>query len=393
MYSPKSSYKRCHSAPDAESTSSVLIIISILIASLMVFSFGCVKKEEKEIKIGAILPLTGDAAEWGSNTKNGIDLAVEKINNSGGINGRKIKILYEDTQGTPQNGAAAIQKLINIEKVQAVIDDSMSSVTLAMAPIAEKNKVVLLSTGATAPKISEAGDYIFRIWNSDDLEGKVSANFIYNELKFKNAAIFYINNDYGKGLESVFKKEFESLGGKILISENFGQSDTDFKTQVTKIKNIKAEAIYLVGYPKEISLILKQASELKINSKIIGTVTFEDPNIIKLAGKAAESVIYPYPVQPNKSDKVVSEFLTQYKEKYGKDPGITCDVGYDAVNMLAQAIISNGMKGEDIQKGLMMTKDFHGASGVMTFDKNGDVNKPIEMKTIKNGKFFWLKNE
>lgn len=309
MYRPKSSNKKCHSAPpitvegrlDAESSSLVLAIFSILIASLMVFSFGCAKKEEKEIKIGAILPLTGDAAEWGSNTKNGIDLAVEKINNSGGINGRKIKILYEDTQGTPQNGAAAIQKLINVEKVQAVIDDSMSSVTLAMAPIAEKNKVVLLSTGATAPKISEAGDYIFRIWNSDDLEGKISANFVYNELKFKNAAIFYINNDYGKGLESVFKKEFERLSGKILISDNFGQSDTDFKTQLTKIKNLKPDAIYLVGYPKEISLILKQSAELKINSKIIGTVTFEDPNIIKLAGHAAEGVIYPYPVEPDKT--------------------------------------------------------------------------------------------
>jgi branched-chain amino acid transport system substrate-binding protein len=374
-------------------SSAILAVISILIASLMVFSFGCAKKEEKEIKIGAILPLTGDAAEWGNNTKNGIDIAVDKINNAGGINGKKIKILYEDTQGTPQNGVSAIQKLIDIEKVPAIIDDSMSSVTLAMAPIAEKNKVVLLSTGATAPKISEAGDYIFRIWNSDDLEGKISANFVKNELKFRNAAILYINNDYGKGLEGVFKKEFENLGGKILISENFGQSDTDYKTQLTKIKNMKPEVIYLVGYPKEISLILKQASELRVNSKIIGTVTFEDPNIIRLAGKAAEGVIYPYPVEPNKSDKAVSEFLNSYKAKYSKDPGITCDVGYDAVNMIAEAVrLSKGFKGEDVQRGLMMIKDFHGASGVMTFDKNGDVSKPIEMKTIKNGKFSWLKD-
>jgi branched-chain amino acid transport system substrate-binding protein len=186
----------------------------IIILSLVILS-GCVKKEENEIRIGAILPLTGDAAEWGSNTKNGIDLAVDNINSGGGINGRKIKILYEDTQGMPQNGVAAIQKLINVEKLPTVIDDSMSSVTLAMAPIAENNKVVLLSVGATAPKISEAGKYIFRIWNSDDLEGKVSARFVYDDLKLKNAAILYINNDYGTGLDSVFKKAFEELGGKI----------------------------------------------------------------------------------------------------------------------------------------------------------------------------------
>ena len=225
-------------------------------------------------------------AEWGNNTKNGIDLAVEKVNNAGGINGRKLKILYEDTQGTPKNGVAAIQKLITIEKVPAVIDDSMSTQTLAMSPIAEKSKVVLLATGATAPKISEAGDYIFRIWNSDDLEGKVSAKFVYDDLKLYNAAILYINNDYGNGLESVFKKAFEKLGGRIISSESFGQGDTDFRTQLTKIKNGKPEAIYVVGYPKEIALLLKQATELKINSKVIGTVTIEDPNIIKLANKA-----------------------------------------------------------------------------------------------------------
>ncbi|MFZ3091499.1 MAG: ABC transporter substrate-binding protein [Nitrospirota bacterium] len=229
MYRPKSSDKKCRSALDAESSSLVLTIMSIILASLMVFSFGCEKKEEKEIKIGAILPLTGDAAKWGNNTKNGIDLAVEKVNNAGGINGRKLKILYEDTQGTPKNGVAAIQKLITIEKVPAVIDDSMSTVTLAMSPIAEKSKVVLLATGATAPKISEAGDYIFRIWNSDDLEGKVSAKFVYDDLKLYNAAILYINNDYGNGLESVFKKAFEKLGGRIISSESFGQGDTDFR--------------------------------------------------------------------------------------------------------------------------------------------------------------------
>lgn len=375
-------------------SSVVLVLIAIIIFTLLVFSFGCAKKEEKEIKIGAILPLTGDAAEWGNNTKNGIDLAVEKINDSGGINGKKIKILYEDTQGTPQNGVAAIQKLINIENIQAVIDDSMSSVTLAMAPIAEKNKVVLLSTGSTSPKISGLGKYIFRIWNSDDLEGKIAAKFMFNELKAKNAAIFYINNDYGKGLEDVVKKEFENLGGKILTIDNFNQSDADFKTQLTKIKGIRPEIVYLVGYPKEISLILKQSAELRTNFKIVGTVTFEDPNIVKLAGNAANGVIYPYPVESDKSDKTVSEFLSSYNIKYSKKPGITCDVGYDAVNMLSTAIkLSNSTKGKDIQKGLTMLKDFHGASGIMTFDKNGDVNKPIEMKTIQNGKFLWLKNE
>lgn len=250
----------------------------------------------------------------------------------------------------------------------------------------------MLATGATAPKISEAGDYIFRIWNSDDLEGKVSAKFVYDDLKLYNAAILYINNDYGNGLESVFKKAFEKLGGRIISSESFGQGDTDFRTQLTKIKNGKPEAIYVVGYPKEIALLLKQATELKINSKVIGTVTIEDPNIIKLANKAAEDIIYPYPVVPDKTDSIVRQFNEQYKIKFGKETGITSDVGFDAVNMIVEAIrLGNGMKGEDIQKGLMLIKEFHGASGVMTFDENGDVNKPIGMKTIRKGNFEWYR--
>jgi len=369
-----------------------LVFISVVF--LIFFSVGCAKKGEKEIKIGAILPLTGDAAVWGNNTKKGIDLAVEEIGKKGGVNGKKIKIIYEDSQGLPQKGVSAIQKLITVDKVPVVIDDSMSSVTLAMAPIAEKNKVVILSTGATAPKISEAGEYIFRIWNSDDLEGKVSAKFIYEDLRLSNAIILYINNDYGKGLEDVFKREFQILGGKILLSNNFDQGDSDFKTQLAKIKDLRPEIIYLIGYPKEISIILKQASELNVGSKIIGTVTFEDPHIIQLAGKAAEGAIYPYPIEPNKEDLVVNEFLNKYKMKYNEVPGITADVGYDAVNMIALAIkLHGGEKGEDIQKGLVMIKDFHGASGLMTFDKNGDVQKPIRMKTVRNGEFMWLKNK
>lgn len=368
---------------------SLSVLITLTIG--LINSFGCTKKEPKEIKIGAILPLTGDAAVWGNNTKEGIDLAVVEVNKKGGINGKQLKIIYEDTQGSPQNGVAAIQKLITVNKVPAVIDDSMSSVTLAMAPIAENNKVVLLSTGATAPKISEAGKYIFRIWNSDDLEGKVAAKFVYNDLKHKNAVVLYINNDYGKGLEYVFKNEFQGLGGTILLSDSFGQSDADFKSQLTKIKGLRPKTIYLVGYPKEISIILKQALELNIKSKIIGTVTFEDPHIIQLAGKAAEDVIYPYPVEPDSKDAAVGEFLNKYKAVYNKEPGITADVGYDAVNMIVRSIqLSGGEVGVDIQKGLMMIKDFHGASGIMTFDKNGDVNKPIKMKTIKNNKFIWL---
>lgn len=359
----------------------ILIIVSVII--------GCEKKE-REIKIGAVLPLTGDVAVWGLNTKQGIDLAVEKVNNSGGINGSTMKIIYEDSEALPQKGVSAIQKLITVDKIPAIIDNSVSSVTLAMAPISEKNQVVLLATGATAPKISEAGQYIFRIWNSDALEGEVMAQYTYDKLEINKVAILYVNNDYGKGLEEVFRDEFTKRGGTVVISETFEQSETSYRNQLTKVKGSSPEAIYLVGYPREVGQCLKQAKELRIKIQVLSTVAFEDPHILEIAADAAEGVIYPYPVLSDTSDSAISEFLSNYRAKYNKEPGITCDVGYDAVNMIALAIkLSGGYKGTDIKNGLMMIKDYHGASGVMEFDQNGDVHKPMGMKVVKNGKFTW----
>jgi branched-chain amino acid transport system substrate-binding protein len=369
----------------------MVAVITICFITLFYF-LNCAKKESKIIKIGAVLPLTGDAAVWGNNTKEGIDLAVEELNKQGGIIGKKLEIVYEDSKALPQDGVSAIQKLITIDKVSAVIDNSVSSVCLAMAPIAEQNKVVILSTGSTAPKVSEAGEYIFRIWNSDALEGKVMADYAFDSLNIKTAAMMFINNDYGVGLQEVFSNEFHKKAGKVLTSESFNQNETNFRTQLTKIKKANPEVIYLVGYPKEIPIVLKQAKELGIKVQILGTVAFEDPQIINVAGAASEGLIYPYPVEPDKEDMAVKEFLDKYKAKYNKEPGITCDVGYDAVNMIAKAIeLSGGETGQDIQTGLMMIEDFHGASGIMTFDEHGDVNKPMGMKIVKNGRFVWYR--
>jgi branched-chain amino acid transport system substrate-binding protein len=364
----------------------IILIIAIVSVGLIL---GCAKKE-KEIKIGAVLPLTGDVAVWGNNTKEGIDLAVKKINENNGLNGSKLIVIYEDTQALPQQGVAAIRKLITVDKVSAVIDNSVSSVTLAMAPIAEQNHVVILATGATAPKITEAGDFIFRIWNSDALEGEVMSQYAFEKLGLRRIAILYVNNDYGKGLNEVFRKEFSNTGGEISISQPFEQSETDFRTQLAKVKSGTPDALYVVGYPREVPQLLKQMRELGMKIQVLSTVAFQDPHIIEIAKDAAEGVIYPYPVEPSKEDPAVSEFLSEYREKYQKEPGITCDVGYDAVNMIVCAIrLSGNYTGEGIQKGLMMIKDYHGASGVMEFDENGDVHKPMGMKIVKKGKFVW----
>ena len=327
---------------------------------------------------------------WGQNAKEGIDLAVEQLNNAGGIDGTRVIVIYEDSQGLPKEGLTAFNKLVTMDKVPVVIGDIASSVVLAVAPIANREEVVLFSPGATAPNISEAGSYVFRNWNSDIVESQVMAEYAYQKLGLRSVAILYINNDYGQGLKEVFSREFKAEGGTITTAEALEQNATDFRAQLTKIKATKPDALYLAAYPGEIPLVLKQATQLGVTAHVLATVAAEDPQVPKVAGKAAEGLTYPYPSPPDPKSQAVTTFVTLYKATYGKEPGIGISNCWDAVNMIAEAIrLSGGSGGPDIQKGLMMLKDFDGASGVMTFDHNGDVHKPMGLKTIHNGEFVW----
>lgn len=344
--------------------------------------------ETEPIVLGATLPLTGDAAAWGKNTQQGIELALEQINASGGVLGRKLEVIYVDTQAMAKEGVSAYRKLVTAHKVPAIIDDGVSSVTLAMAPIAEKDKVVILATGATAPSISEAGDFIFRIWNSDAYESEVAAGYAYHDLGHRTAAILYINNNYGKDLEQVFKSEFSKLGGKIVASESFAQSATNMRAQLTQIKAVKPTLLYLVGYPKETAIALKQSRELQPSVQVLGTVAIKDPQLIEEAGEAAEGLAFPYPKDP--SGQRVVKFQTAFRAKYGHEPGITADVGYDAIRMIGRAIEeTNAFSGDDIRRGLNMLENYAGVSGTMTFDKNGDVHKPMGIMRVRNRSFEW----
>lgn len=362
----------------------------IIILALILGSFGCAKKEPEEVKIGAVLPLTGDAAKWGESSKRAIDLAIDEINTGGGINGRKIRVIYEDDQGNAAAGTSAMNKLATVDKVPVVIGALFSSVTLAMAPIAESNKVVLISPASTAPKISEAGDYIFRNVAPDTFEAKEMAAFALKNVKFKRVAILYINNDYGLGLKDVFDTEFKTLGGEIVGVESFEQGGTDFRAQLTKIKNAKPDAVYMPGYPPEMAQIMKQARELKINTQFLSVTVFEDAKVLEIAGKAADGVIYTTQVyDPEAKDEVVQKFVKAYKDRFNATPDIFAGLSYDATKIVALAMRQGGVQSEQIKKTLYTIKDFHGVTGLTTFDANGDVVKPIGIKVLKQGRFVW----
>ena len=372
-------------------TKKQLIVGAVIVIVLAAFAGACLDKqptESEEIKIGAILPLTGEAAKYGEDAKLGIDLAVEEINAAGGIKGKKIQVVYEDSQAAPSQGVAAIQKLVTVDKVPVIIGAMASSVTLAIAPIAEENKVVLLSPASTAPQITEAGDYIFRNEVSDAYGGKAQAELTWDELGIRNVAILYINNDYGVGTIDTFKKNFESYGGNITAIEVFEQGATDFRTQLTKIKDSNPDAIFLVGY-KEVILILKQAKELGIETQILSSTMFEDPEILEKVGDLAEGVIYVYygGFDPESDEEQVETFISDLAEKYGREPGHYTAESYDAMKLISVAIEKGGYNSEEIKNALYDIKDYQGLAGSISFDENGDVIKLVTLKTVKDGKF------
>lgn len=359
------------------------LLITVLIPVL--FVFFCTKEETKTVNIGAILPLTGSASIWGKNAQMGMEIALEELNNQGGINNKKLLIQYEDSQSEPDKAVSALQKIISTTNIKVIIGDIASSNVLAMAPIAEKNKILLLSPGASNPKISDAGEYIFRNWQSDALEAEVDASFAIKQLKWKNVAVSFVDNAYGTGLATYFINNFEKLGGKIMAKESFKQGETDFRTVLTKLNNLKIDGLYLPGYPPEMGRFLKQMVELGVKLNILSVQAFDDPEIIKIAGNGAEGVIYSVPTPPDTTDKIVYNFRNKYMSKFNKQPGVCSDTGYDALKLIVEAIKSNGYSSDGIKSYFLNLKDFNGASGMIEFDKNGDVLKPFSFYKISTG--------
>lgn len=362
----------------------VVIAIVVLIATRQ-------KTEPGEIKIGVILPLTGEGAKYGDAAKKGFDLAVDEINNNGGIKGKKIHLICEDSQGDPKLGVSAMQKFATVDKVNAVLGDLFSSVTLAIAPICNNDKIVLLSPASSSPKITDAGDFIFRNCPSDVYEGTIMSNYAYDKLGYKKVAVFHINNEYGIGIKTVFEKNFISKGAAICNEETFEQNATDFRSQLTKIKEANPEAIYLVGY-KEMGYILKQAKEMGINCQFLSTVMLEDPEIIKIAGGAAEGAIYSASAFDPKSDNlVIKSFVAAFKNKYGIEPDIFAGLSYDAMKIMSIAITRGGFSSQEIKTAMYDVKNYSGIAGETSFDANGDAILSPIIKKVKDGKFVQFK--
>ncbi|MCG3167808.1 MAG: Leu/Ile/Val-binding protein [Bacteroidia bacterium] len=359
----------------------ILITLSIIVFAFMGCN-SCHQKtvvREKKIKIGIITPLTGDVATWGAMQKRATDLALEEINDS------NITVIYEDDKADPSTGVSAMNKLINIDKVNMIVGSPASNVTLAIAPILNEKKVPLLSSGSTATKVGDAGPYIFRIMPSDEIQSLITVDWAI-ALGKKRVSVVYVQNAWGEGLKEAFLRDFPKKGGQIQEVYGVAPNSIDFKTILQKIKENTTDAIYAPLYPKEAGILVKQIKELGIESQVFGADVYDTPEFITAGGSASNGILYTTFGQYTGTE--FEDFSRKYKERYGIEVENYAVYCYDAFKIAVEAINkSTHLDGENIRKSILQIKDYKGATGISNFDGNNNASgKTFDKKTIKEGK-------
>ncbi len=371
-------------------TKTTKTILWIVVALIVIGGtwYGVGRKSQKEgvIKIGAIYQLTGGGADWGDRAIKGLNIAADEINKTGGIKGKFVEVILEDSQSNAKDAVTAMNKLIAIENIKVVLSQQ-SPVVVSLSPIANNNKIVLVDTGSVTPVYITPGDYTFRTSYGAPYFAK-SITSVLNKKGVRSMGILYVNNDYGVGMLNTYKEMFK---GRI-VAESFGQDDTDFRTQIQKVKTANPEIIIYSADPKQAGVLLKQLKEFGLEKPIYTDVyAIEYSSILEVAGEAAEGVIYVSQYyDTDRTDKVFQKFNNEFVDRYNKNSNALSAQTYDALMILAYVMkqCKDPLDTDCIKDKLYKLEDFPGVIGSISFDKNGEIKeRPIIVKTIKNGQF------
>lgn len=344
-----------------------------------------------EILIGEYSAMTGTTATFGQSTHRGLMMAVDEINAAGGVLGKKIRLLTEDTQSKPEEAATAVTKLITRDGVKAVIGEVSSSRSLAAAPICQANGVPMVSNASTNPEVTKKGDYIFRVCYIDPFQGEVMARFAYNTLGIRKAAILKdIKNDYSIGLAQYFEETFVKLGGQIVAAQAYSEGDIDFKAQLTALKATEPEAVIVPGYYTEAALVVKQARELNMTMPFIGGDGWDSAKLVEIGGQSMNNTYFSTAYTADDPDSVVQNFVTKYTTRYNEKPDAFAALGYDAGLILFDAIRRAGSAdGPALRDALKATRDVRGVTGSITIDADRNARKPIVIIAVVDGKMTY----
>jgi len=338
--------------------------------------------------VGHYGSMTGNTAHFGQDTDKAIRLAVDEINAAGGVNAKKLKVVTLDTRGDSAEAANAVTRLIDVEKVSALLGEVASSLSLAGGRVAQRRKIPMISPSSTNPKVTEVGDYIFRVCFLDPFQGKVMATFAKNNLKFDKIAILKdVKNDYSIGLADAFNKSYTALGGSIVVEQSYSQGDTDFSAQLTAIRGSAAQAIYVPGYYSEVGAIARTAQRLGLKIPLLGGDGWDAPDLFKIGGDAINGSYFSNHFAPDVATPKAQKFVADFKAKYGQEPTGLGALGYDAAAVLADAMKRAGsFEPKAIRDALAATKGFEGVTGTITIDAQRNAQKSAVVLKIEGGK-------
>ncbi|SDW40974.1 ABC transporter substrate-binding protein [Tepidimicrobium xylanilyticum] len=354
--------------------------------------------ESDKIRIGLNYELTGNTATYGTNLKDGVLLAFEEINAAGGVLGKELETVVIDNKSDATESANVSTRLATRENVVALLGPATSGNTKAAIPAAMQNKIPLISASATADDVTldangNVKEYAFKTCFNNSFQGVMMAQFAYNDLGLRKAAVLAdTTSDYAQGLSKSFQKTFKELGGEILSVEAYAAGDTDFKAVLTNLKGENPELLYVPGYYEEVGLIIRQARELGLNVPILGGDGYESPKLFELAGKdALNDIYYSSHYSPMDDSEQVLKFKENFRKKFNKEPDAFNALGYDLGYLVADALERAGEANpEKLKVALEETDGFAGITGTLTIDESHNPIKSVTIIKIVDGEPTFL---
>lgn len=372
-------------------------MVAIVLGFMMSMSVvGCGTREvtstdnnSDTIKIGLLTPKTGKVAQYGINVENAAKLAIDEVNAAGGINGKQVELIAYDNKGDATESINLFKRLVDNDKVVAVVGPVISSTALAVAPLAEEKGIPVITPTATNVDVTLDSDYMFRACFTDPYQGGIMSKFATENLKAQTAAILYNSgDDYSTGLAEAFKENFEAAGGIITDYEAYTEDEKDFKAVLTNMKANSPDVLYVPDYYNTVGLIAEQVKQVGLEVTMLGADGWDD--VQKDYGSVTEGYYFTNHYAADDTDEIVQKFVTGYQDTYeGNTPNALGALGYDATKIMCHAIDeADSTDGEAIVKALSGT-DMDCVAGHVTFDENGDPQKAVTILTIKDGKLVF----
>jgi len=360
------------------------VIRVALVAAVALAAVVCQKANT--IRIGLVVPLSGDVKTFGESVMNGAMLAFEELNQAGGISGKEIQVFTSDDKNDPTEAANAGSKLIDMDGVIAVLGSVSSKCSVPLSDKCQVSRIPMITPTSTNPKVTvddngKRKDYVFRACFIDPFQGTVAAKFAGDSLNARTAAVMFdVSNDYSKGLADYFRDAFEESGGRIVAFESYAKDDVDFSALLTKVKQQNPDVLFIPDYYNKVGLIAKQTRQLGLTARLLGGDGWDSPEMLKIAGTAIYGGYFTNHYSPDDPRPIVQEWVQKYQAKYGQRPDALATLGHDAALLLIEALKNApNLTPKEIRDAMARTKDFPCVSGNITFDEWGN---PIKSAVV-----------